>query len=178
MTKYFYDCEFLEDGRTIELLSIGIVAEDGREFYAVRRDAPWRTVRKHQWLMEHVVPTLSPPRGDRQFHMPKRWLVDYANPEVLPKSSIAGLVRDFLLAEDGEPELWAWYAAYDHVCLMQLWGPMIVKPANIPMYTRDLKQECDRQGSPELPEQPAGEHNALDDARHNVERARALGVLS
>lgn len=33
--RYFYDCEFIEDGRTIELVSIGVVCEDGREFYAV-----------------------------------------------------------------------------------------------------------------------------------------------
>lgn len=29
--RYFLDCEFIEDGRTIDLISIGIVAEDGRE---------------------------------------------------------------------------------------------------------------------------------------------------
>ena len=33
--RYFYDCEFIEDGTTIELVSIGMVGEDGREFYAV-----------------------------------------------------------------------------------------------------------------------------------------------
>ncbi len=33
MTRYFYDCEFLENGNTIELISIGIVADDGREYY-------------------------------------------------------------------------------------------------------------------------------------------------
>ena len=33
--RYFYDCEFIEDGSTIELVSIGFVDEDGREFYAV-----------------------------------------------------------------------------------------------------------------------------------------------
>ena len=32
--KYFYDTEFLEDGHTFDLISIGIVAEDGREYYA------------------------------------------------------------------------------------------------------------------------------------------------
>ncbi|MCW2560140.1 MAG: hypothetical protein JWP55_4104 [Mycobacterium sp.] len=31
MTIYCYDTEFLNDGRTIELISIGIVCEDGRE---------------------------------------------------------------------------------------------------------------------------------------------------
>ena len=33
--RFFYDSEFIEDGRTIELISIGVVAEDGREYYAV-----------------------------------------------------------------------------------------------------------------------------------------------
>ena len=33
--RYFYDCEFIEDGRTIDLVSIGVVDEHGREFYAV-----------------------------------------------------------------------------------------------------------------------------------------------
>lgn len=33
--RYFYDTEFIEDGHTIELISIGVVAEDGREYYAV-----------------------------------------------------------------------------------------------------------------------------------------------
>lgn len=37
--RYFFDTEFHEDGQTIDLISIGIVAEDGREFYAVSRDA-------------------------------------------------------------------------------------------------------------------------------------------
>ena len=46
VARYFYDCEFIEDGRTIELISIGVVAEDGREFYAVSTEfdpGPGRT---------------------------------------------------------------------------------------------------------------------------------------
>ena len=38
MTIYCYDTEFLDDGNTIELISIGIVCEDGREYYAVNAD--------------------------------------------------------------------------------------------------------------------------------------------
>ena len=47
LVRYFYDCEFIEDGTTIELVSIGVVAEDGREFYAVSTEfdpgkaGPW-----------------------------------------------------------------------------------------------------------------------------------------
>ena len=34
--RYFYDTEFLEDGHTIELVSLGIVDETGeRAYYAV-----------------------------------------------------------------------------------------------------------------------------------------------
>ena len=33
--RYFYDTEFIDNGRIIDLISIGVVAEDGREFYAV-----------------------------------------------------------------------------------------------------------------------------------------------
>src|SRR5947207_8870203 len=33
--RYFYDCEFIEDGRLVDLVSIGVVDEKGREFYAV-----------------------------------------------------------------------------------------------------------------------------------------------
>ena len=35
--KIFYDTEFIENGRTIELISIGMVAEDGRELYLVNQ---------------------------------------------------------------------------------------------------------------------------------------------
>jgi hypothetical protein len=33
--RYFYDTEFIDDGYNIELISIGVVAEDGREYYAI-----------------------------------------------------------------------------------------------------------------------------------------------
>jgi 3'-5' exoribonuclease-like protein len=176
--KYFYDTEFIEDGRTIDLISIGIVAEDGREYYAVNEKAPWRRIKRHEWLMANVVPGLRRGHGDWRLHMPKRWIIDFGDPCVKPKWKIAAQVQDFLLAENDELELWAWYAAYDHVALCQLWGTMMDLPKGIPMYTRDLKQECDRLGNPALPEQSSGVHNALADAKHNFVRARALGVVS
>ena len=33
--RYFYDTEFIEDGRIIDLVSIGVVDEHGREYYAI-----------------------------------------------------------------------------------------------------------------------------------------------
>ena len=66
-----------------------------------------------------------------------------------------------------KPELWGYYSAYDHVAFCQLFGTMMDLPKGFPMYTRDLKQWCDMLGNPRLPEQGKGEHNALEDARHN-----------
>jgi hypothetical protein len=173
VTTYCYDLEFLEDGRTIELISIGIVSETGREYYAVNRDMPVRRIRKHQWLMDHVVPSLPNAYGDRRNTMPKRWLFDYTHPLVKRRARIADEVRDFLLS-DGAPELWAWYGAYDHVALCQLWGAMVDKPAGIPMLTHDIEQAIRQVPGFVEPEQTTGLHNALEDARHNLRVLTAL----
>lgn len=165
MTRIFYDTEFIEDGRTIDLISIGMVAEDGREYYAVNADMPVRRIRKHRWLMENVVPSLPKAHGDARLYQPKRWLFNYSDPCVHKRPQIADKVRRFI-QHTPDPELWAWYGAYDHVVLCQLWGAMIDLPKGVPMWTNDLKQEAERAGNPDLPPLPGRrEHNALYDAR-------------
>ena len=175
--RFYYDTEFIEDGRTIDLISIGIIAGDGREYYAINREAAdgslARRIRGHDWLMANVIPALPQPHGDWKTHMPQRWLFNRLDEAVQPLDTIAEQVRDFLLS-DGEPELWAWYAAYDHVALAQLWGPMCDMPEGLPYWTNDLKQEHSRLGEPELPAQTGTAHNALDDARWSKEAAAVL----
>jgi hypothetical protein len=174
----FYDLEFLEDGHTIDLISIGMVSDDGREYYAVNGDiaARWghgrrlrRRIRKHKWLMENVVPHLPKPAGDWNNHMPQSWLFNYHDPAVKPRERIADEVMDFIRATGPDVQLWANYGAYDHVCLAQLWGRMIDLPEGVPMFTHDIQQERSRQGLSwdDLPKQEGAEHNALADARHN-----------
>jgi hypothetical protein len=89
------------------------------------------------------------------------------------RAVIAGEVADFLLAGD-LPELWAYYSAYDHVALAQLWGPMANLPKGIPMWTHDLMQPLEQM--PEDFDMPTQEnqHNALDDARWNMALLRAM----
>jgi hypothetical protein len=172
--RIFYDCEFREDGRVIDLISIGMVAEDGRELYAVNADAPFRRrwwtpwrrslIERHPWLMDNVVPHLPKAYGDARNHMPRRWLFNYDDPSVKPRRGIAAEVQAFIQATPNA-ELWAYYGAYDHVVLCQLWGRMIDLPEGVPMWTNDLKQEVVRLGNPALPKQEGAEHNALADAR-------------
>ncbi|WP_089117119.1 3'-5' exoribonuclease domain-containing protein [Streptomyces sp. SS07] len=180
MTAIDYDLEFLEDGRTIELISIGMVCDDGREYYAVNSEAPWDRIRGNDWLVRNVLPSL-PITGRTSLDSylkvptnssPKPTLImvgaDTTDTRVKPHWVIANEVRDFIQAAS-DVELWANYGAYDHVALAQLWGPMIALPDGVPMFTHDIQQEARRLAFDwdDLPKQETGEHNALADARHN-----------
>lgn len=174
MTRFWYDTEFLETGRKIHLISIGIVCEDGREYYAISTDLPEEKIARHPWLMANVVPSLPRVHGDPINRVNPRTnplRLEWRDPAYKPYTQIAREVRAFLL-HYGDPELWAWYASFDHVALAWLFGPMSDLPAGIPMYTNDLKQEAHRLGvtDDELPAQESGAHNALADARHNKVR--------
>lgn len=172
--KIWYDTEFIEDGRTIELVSIGMVTEDGREYYAVSEEWPPQKMLANDWLMANVATSLP------ILIQGGRIMWDDGHPDrnqVKPRSQIADEVRRFIQATP-DVELWAWYGAYDHVVLCQLWGRMIDLPKGVPMWTNDLKQECQRLGNPRMPEQSAGgEHNALADAMHNRRVAKHLDAL-
>lgn len=144
--RIFFDTEFLEDGKTIELISIGLVRQDGEQLYLENSEFDRSTMTP--WLKEHVWPHLH--GVDAECSATKR--------------TIGGAVQAFV----GErPEFWAYFADYDWVVLCQLYGRMIDLPKGWPMYCRDLKQlmdirrfqlaESDKQA-------PLAQHNALNDA--------------
>jgi hypothetical protein len=167
--KYFYDCEFLEDGRSVELISIGIVAEeDGRAYHAVNWDAPWKRIAQESLLAMNVAPSLPRLRGVRRLQAGRRnrLAVDFGDPLMKRRARIADDVRTFLLAGGPDPELWADYGAYQHVALCKLFGSMIDLPPGMPTWTHDLRGLVEQAGNPDLPGQPAGPHTALEDARH------------
>ncbi|HET8683703.1 MAG TPA: polyadenylate-specific 3'-exoribonuclease AS [Micromonosporaceae bacterium] len=161
--RYFYDCEFIEDGRVIDLVSIGVVDEHGREFYAVSTE--FDGSRALPWVRRNVLGKLPSP-GDPAWRSRQQIRDDLYRFLVAPLR--AGL--------DGPAgmELWAWYAAYDHVALAQLWGAMPALPREIPRYTKDLRQRWDDLGRPPLPAAAASRHDALVDARHNLARWHAM----
>lgn len=183
--RIMYDTEFLEDGLGIDLISIGMVEDGGREFYGINRGAPWRRISEHEWLMTNVVPSL--PRAEVTPANPCG--IDFDHPDVMPREDLAERVRQFITepwpftaAEAGRPaQLWAWFGAYDHVALAWLFGPMINLPKGIPMFTCDLRAWQAMLGDPFLPSQPEHltSHNALDDARFNFVRYGLLeGIAS
>jgi hypothetical protein len=158
--RFFYDCEFIEDGTTIELVSIGVVDENGREFYAVSTGFdPSRAI---DWVRRNVLDKLPAP-GDAAWR---------------PRERIREELLAFLTEPGGNVELWAWMAAYDHVTLCQLWGDMRALPRQIPRFTHELRQRWEDAGSPPLPPAPPDQHDALADARHNLARWKVLNELA
>jgi hypothetical protein len=160
--RFFYDCEFIEDGRTIELVSIGVVSQAGAEFYAVSTEFdPSRAI---DWVRRNVLDKLPGP----------------ADPAWRPLPRIRDDLLEFLTASGDGPkepiELWAWMSAYDHVALAQLWGDMRALPRAIPRFTHELRQRWEDAGSPPLPPAPPDQHDALADARHNLARWQALDL--
>src|SRR6185436_15985620 len=186
MTDVFYDGEFYEDGERIELLSIGLVNDAGETCYVINGEADYQAAADgNPWLVDNVFP-----------HLPLalvhgRWRIDITHPNVMPKREMRHQVATFLnycnRLEDrrqGRPEtldwknlrLWAWYGAYDHVALCQLWGRMIDLPKGVPMWTNDLQQEAHMQGVDlgNVVPREGSEHDALADARWNREAHRWL----
>lgn len=166
--KYWFDTEFIENGETIDLLSIGIVADDGRELYQCNQDA--NLEKADEWLIWNVFPSLNVKHGTRWYWADRHIDVDNpARPEsiVIPKYEIRERIRKFV--GDDKPEFWAYYADYDWVVFCQLFGRMVDLPAGWPMYCRDVKQLCDSLGNPKLPKQTGIEHHALIDAQWTKE---------
>lgn len=160
--RIFHDWEFLEDGHTIHWISVGMVREDGAELYLVNAEMNAPRIAEHPWLMANVVPHLPLLPGVKP-------TLDHSHPAVVPTSHAAARIERFITV-DSEPELWAWYGAYDHVRLAQMWGPMISLPQGVPMVSHDimtLRLLAPAYARVTQPSQRGDEHHALDDARHN-----------
>lgn len=160
--KYFLDTEFIEGfhkpffGKKrhfIDLISIGIVAEDGRTYYAISTEFSPKDA--DAWVRENVLT-----------HLPDRWprpVFDGGSPSawsrrLLWKSNqeIVADIRAFFgykpvwadygsdeFSTDTDIQIYAYYADYDWVLFCSLFGRMIDLPEGMPMYCRDLKQMLD-----------------------------------
>jgi hypothetical protein len=165
---YFLDTEFMEDGRKIDLLSIGIVALDGRTFYAQLADADWSLA--SDWVTKNVLTHMQRcSSGLLKFDHRHKFdpCVAVDCPWRTRDELRDDLLKFFNPEEFGKPQIWTYYGAYDWVVLCQLFGPMIKLPKGWPMYSMDIKQLAVYLGDPQLPSQGKGEHHALADARWN-----------
>ena len=150
MTRIWFDTEFYENGRTIELISIGLVREDNVAYYAETTQARM-LCEESPWLMANVLPHLIGQSAVKHKQQMAEDIVNFCGPG---------------------PEFWADYASYDWVVLCQIYGRMIDLPPGWPMFCRDVQQL-------KLTSPHAGtmrklirrdEHNALADAKECKEK--------
>lgn len=176
--RYWLDTEFIEDGKTIDLISIGIVAEDGRELHLGNRECDFN--KASDWVVDNV---LLPMGFER---MPKcEWREGFMKPVDpafwVSRDVIKCDVAEFLEAvpsidtelnvhwglKDGvaSPTMWGEWCSYDWVAFAQIFGTMMDLPSGFPMRINDVMQLKDmvpsgKVGFPESLE-TAGNHNAL-----------------
>jgi hypothetical protein len=140
--KYWLDTVFIERPYSIDLISVGLVAEDGREFYAESSEVDWSKARL--WTLQTVRPQLQGP--------------------AMPRIEISYAVRNFV-EHDEHPVFWGYFPAYDWVAFTWLFGDMNELPFHFPQLCLDVKQWAIELGDPELPHQTGARHHALADAR-------------
>lgn len=162
--KYFIDTEFIEGFNKsifskrrhfIDLISIGIVAEDGREYYAISNEYNYNDADK--WVKDNVILPLykETVHGDarnqfdvhnfhKHFGKPNKQIAEDVKIFVANrgdnKTHIDVLENEYLR---NNPEFYGYYADYDWVVFCSLFGRMIDLPKGFPMYCNDLKQMLD-----------------------------------
>ena len=152
--KYWLDTEFIERPFGLDLISIGLVAEDGREFYAESAEADWS--KASRWTLDTVRPQLT--GGGESLE------------------NIGYGVRRFV--EGGEaPVFWGYFAAFDWVAVCGLFGSLGELPFDFPQVCLDVRQWQIALGEPQLPAQTGPKHHALSDARWTREAWRFLADL-
>lgn len=153
MKNYFIDTEFIDDGEKIYFISIGVVCEDGREYYAVSKEFDIQQAWSNDWIRENVIPHIIQSESEKTKEDIKADLMWFFHPEKI----------------EDEVVLWGYYCAYDWVAFCQLFGRMIDLPKYFTDQCYDLKQEADKIGidlEKEVPKN-GNSHNALADAWWN-----------
>ena len=116
---YFLDTEFLDTGRRLELISIGVVTLEGDSFYAENSEFDWDDPEVTDWLRRNVQPHL---RGGAYRMEP---------------GEIAWGLRRWV---EGRPWFWSWFAAHDWVLVCNLFGGLMSLPSSWPSNCLDLEQ--------------------------------------
>ena len=201
--KYFLDTEFIEGSQktffgktkpTIDLISIGIVCENGQTYYAISKDFNLKHVwnNKDTWVKDNVLKSIYRDcfSGDARntfefsYNTMKYILRNYGK----SNKEIAKEIKQFVGTTE-KPEFYGYFCDYDWVVFCWLFGKMLDLPKGFPMYCKDLKQILDEKQAqikdisskhflnpdwlqniknhPDYPKQE-NEHNALDDAKWNL----------
>jgi hypothetical protein len=159
--KYWIKIKTIEYDRIIDPMSIGIVSEDDRNYYAINYDCSFS--KSDKYTQDNILAyfPFKPIHPKSEYGQSGEFL----NTGVWRRIHAIG--KDVLnfIDDDDHPVFWTWCGAYDWVALCHLLGGRLKMPANFPSNPNDLKQEYDRLGNPELKEYNSTGGSALDEAK-------------
>ena len=143
--RYWFDTEFIYSARVadLKLISIGMVAEDGREYYGVSID--FDKNKCSDWVKRNVLPNE---------------ILLYGEPLFGTEENLAKDIIEFI-GNDPKPEFWAYFNTIDWLFLSSMTGGYEGMPKRWPRVCHDLALL----NYSDLPEPFKPQHNALVDAR-------------
>jgi hypothetical protein len=156
----YLDTEFLGwDLAPSGLVSIALTDDEDRTYYAVNADMDYGPVMANEWMRANVWPFL--PKTATH-------ALDREHKDCRKLRQIRTDLAAYFQLTNEPVHLYAYYGAQDVVRLHGLWdGNWDDMPKAIPRWFFDLKALAVQVGDPQLPEQEAGAHHPLEDARHN-----------
>lgn len=173
--KLYFDTEFTGLTKDAELISIGIIDEDGRSFYAEFSD--FHVNKCSDWVKQNVIAKLyNSEDKDKKYE----WILGVADTQVYgTKKEIKEELEEWLSAYD-TVEFVSDVCHYDFVLLIDLFGSAFDLPKNICAACHDINQDiakyynisetkafdvCREDMVRDIIKSSADKHNALWDAR-------------
>ena len=164
MTKIFFDTEFTGLHQATTLVSIGLVSEFGKHFYAELTDYDQSQI--NEWLQNNVVNNLYLPEdvGANLYD---------GNMEVRGNTAAVKLFLTDWLSEFEQVEIWSDCLSYDWVLFCQIFGHAFNVPKNVYYIPFDICTLFKAKGvDPDISRElfsglqgDAKKHNALWDAK-------------
>lgn len=160
--NYFLDFEFHEYQSQLWPISMGMICEDRRELYIEFLFNEQEVCKTNPWVVEHVLPKL-------------KWEKSTRVPLQIAAQQILGFTK---APPNMRPRIWGYYSSTDWVLFYRSFdqGRLIDLPQPLPKNCLDLQQWFVMLGCPEgvKPPKPAMQHDALEDARWNLDFYNAL----
>lgn len=143
--RFFLDTEFIEWGNQLDLISIGIVDEFDKDYYAINKNCSFE--KANRWVIENVFPSLGIETTEDEYgfidhRLPtsEDYLKFYKQPEEIKKELIKFInteVQEFV--HQKTVEIWVDYGAYDFVVLSQFFGGYEQLTKYLPEFFYDLQ---------------------------------------
>lgn len=176
--RYFLDVTYIEGNfrNPFQLISLALVSEDGREYYAQSAEANRRFA--NGFVRQHILPRLDacPANYDPAVHS---WYVPPCAPTCPWKQNmlIGQEIETFIAAGESPPEFWGYCVSHAWVVLCLLFGGLRSLPAAWPSYCCDLRQWLDQLSDPAKKPSVQLSYHALEAARSYAALWHTLNAL-